>query len=715
MPQLRSHPRRAHPLFAVHGVRVMYGVCAVPALLAVALVSDEGHRAEVVPLHPDGAVETLPAERGDDSAQRPVIYADVTGPGERRPVIPVQLQAANLRGTVAAFAGLQWHRSRYHGLRLPFYLLAAAVFAVIGLVRLAAVQVHWWWVLEQHELRSEAAAIGDAKEWRSLHKIAKDTRKIRGFILLGEVIVLVVAALVLRQYAPVWAWSAVLVVTLPWLAHYGRPDGRRLIAPAVVPPRYEPLTQSLVTDALGSLGNANINKAIKDGPGIAFLSDPYKDGPGWGVQFDLPRGVTAAYIIAKRPEFASGLRRPLSATWPEGVPEEHEGRVSLWIGFHDITKMKQPKWPLAKAGTADIFAGLPFGTDPRQRPVTVPMFEVNWLVGASPGQGKTAAVRVLCCGTALDPLTDLWLHELAGNGDLEPLAQVCHRYVSGLDDEAVGYAAESARLLRAEVERRSKVFGKLPKDVKPQGKITRELAARGFRPVVATFDEVQNLFMHPEHGAQAADDLAYVIRLGRALGIIVVLATQRPDKESLPTAIRGIVTARFCLKVPDYDSNDMILGTGAYKAGYNAAIFRAKTDAGLGWLKGDGDPQIVRTYYLDLPATEKIAARARLLRERAGVLSGYALGLEDGQAPARDVLADLLEVFGADAGMQWGVAADRLAERFPDRWADATAEALSAQCRSLGPKSVKSVDVRNKEDGTVLKGCRRVAVEAARQ
>jgi len=380
--------------------------------------------------------------------------------------------------------------------------------------------------------------------------------------------------------------------------------------------------------------------------------------------------------------------------------------VSLWVGFHDITKMKQPRWPLAKAGTADVFAGLPFGTDPRLRPVTVPMFEVNWLIGASPGQGKTAAVRGLACGVALDPLADMWIHELAGKGDLEPLARVCDRYVSGLDDDSIAYAAESARKLRAELEQRSRLFMKLPKDVKPEGKITRELAARGFRPKVTIFDEVQNLFMHPEHGEQAADDLAYVIRLGRALGIIVVLATQRPDKDSLPTAIRGIVTARFCLKVPDYDSNDMILGTGAYKAGYNAAIFRAKTDAGLGWLKADGDPQVVRTYYLDLPATEKIAARARLLRERAGALSGYALGLDDDMTAPRDVLADLLMVFGEDAGMHWGVAADRLAGRFPDRWADATAEALSAQCRSLG---VRSVDVRM--DGAVLKGCRRVAVE----
>ena len=128
----------------------------------------------------------------------------------------------------------------------------------------------------------------------------------------------------------------------------------------------------------------------------------------------------------------------------------------------------------------------------------------------------------------------------------------------------------------------------------------------------------------------------------------------------------------------------------------------------LGWLKADGDPQIVRTYYLDLPAAEKIAARARLLRERAGVLSGYALGLEDDDRVARDVLADLLQVFGENPGLHWGVAADRLAGRWPDRWADLTAEALSAQCRSLG---VKSVDVSM--GGQVVKGCRKVAVEQA--
>jgi hypothetical protein len=74
----------------------------------------------------------------------------------------------------------------------------------------------------------------------------------------------------------------------------------------------------------------------------------------------------------------------------------------------------------------------------------------------------------------------------------------------------------------------------------------------------------------------------------------------------------------------------------------------------------------------------------------------------------RDVLADLLAVFGEAPGMHWGTLAGRLAKRFPDRWTGATKDVISAQCRALG---IRSVDVR--ADGQVLKGCRRITVEKA--
>jgi len=87
------------------------------------------------------------------------------------------------------------------------------------------------------------------------------------------------------------------------------------------------------------------------------------------------------------------------------------------------------------------------------------------------------------------------------------------------------------------------------------------------------------------------------------------------------------------------------------------------------------------------------------------------LSVVDAPAPpacGRDVLADVLAVFADAPGLHWGVLAKRLAQRWPDRWADVTAESLSAQCRALG---VPSVDV--KAGGVTLKGCRKVALDRA--
>lgn len=657
---------------------------------------------------PAGPPDSPPDPAAEVAAQP--VYDLTRVPGDRQPILPGWLASReNFRGAVRLHAGQTWHRSRYHGLRLIPYLLRLAGCILIGVARIIGVQLRWWWVTEQSLLRSLAAASGDSREWRSLHREVREVRTFRGLVLATEAVGAAALAVWLWLAVPRWGQytaAAAATVILAWL---GSPEDRPIISAAIISPKYEQPSPEMISKALGSLGISKIDQHLKAGRGIDFISPVMQAGPGWACQLDLPHGVTAEHIIAKRSELASGLRRPLSATWPEAVPAEHEGRLALWVGFHDISKTKPPKYPLVKTGATDIFGRVPYGVDPRGRMVDVPLFECNWLIGAAPGQGKTNAVRGLAAAAVLDPLVALWIHELAGKGDLEPFAQVCHRYTSGLDDEAIAYAAESARLLRVELERRSLKFKQLPREAKPDGSLTRELATAlaDLRPIVAVFDEAQNLFLHPIHGAQAANDLAHVIRLGRAYGIIVVLATQRPDKDCLPTAIRGIVTCRFCLKVNDYDSNDMVLGTGSYKAGYDASRFRARTDAGLGWLKADGPPQIVRTYYLDLPASARIAARARAIRERAGLLTGYALGEDFFDATPRDVLADLLAVFGEDNGMHWAVAADRLAERFPDRWHDATAEGISAAARAVG---VPSVDTRM-TGASPAKGCRRVAVE----
>jgi S-DNA-T family DNA segregation ATPase FtsK/SpoIIIE len=383
--------------------------------------------------------------------------------------------------------------------------------------------------------------------------------------------------------------TAVAVVLVIW---YGRPaEGKRIIQPAIVPAQYVAPTPDVILFALGNLGIPLLTKAVKEGTISPFIVG--RDGPGWGARITLPHGVTATDVMTKREALSSALRRPLSAVWP-AKGDEHEGDLDLWIGFQDLGKATPPPWPLLKAGQANVFDSIPFGATPRAKSVSVPMFEINWLIGAAPGQGKTAAVRVLASGVALDPLCDLWVHELANKGDLEPFARISHRYVSGNDPETMEYAAESVQLLKAEYARRSAAFKQVPKEQRPEGKLTRELARhKKFRPLVVIFDEVQNLFTDETYGKQAAADLGYVIRLGRALGIIIILSTQRPDANMIPTAVTGNILGRFCLMVPGQPENDMVLGTSSYRRGYDATTFRIGLDRGLGWLKG-GDEGVPR-------------------------------------------------------------------------------------------------------------------------
>ena len=662
-------------------------------------------------------IDVMPAA-GDDDPDRDIdlgqvqpthdaIQIDLDQP-RRRHIIPEHLRRRQLKSTLQGIADLGWHNTRFHAIRSPSYVLASLWWSLVAIYQLGNHQRRWWWHTESTHLRHLAAATGDSREWLKIHKENKETRLVRGVVLLLELLGLAVALVAMLAYAPWFAWLALALVLVPMLARYGRPEDKPIVSRAILPAEVQPPNFEIITRALGSLGIGAIDRLIKEGISLDWVSDVHRDGDGWGVDLNLPHGVTPKQIIAKRANLASGLRRPLTATWPEGVPAEHEGRLFLWIGRRDISRTKPPVYPLIRAGQCDLFDPVPFAVSPRGVAVPAPMFEVNWLIGASPGQGKTSAVRVLACNAALDPLAEIWIHELAGKGDLEPLAQVCHRYCSGLDDDSIRYTAESVTMLRRELERRSAKFKKLPREAKPDGKLTRELASQKalrLRMLVCIIDELQNLLMHPQYGKQAAEDLAHIIRLGRAYGIIFVLSTQRPASECVPTSITGIVTVRFCLKVPDYSANDLVLGTGSYKNGYDATAFRAKTDAGLGWLKGEGDPAAVRTYYLDLPTTAKVAARARQIRQGAGVLSGYALGEGDDSNP-RDVLADVLQVFGTDPGLHWEVLADRLSDRIPDRWAGATPGSVSDQCRGLG---VPSVVV--KMAGVGARGCRRADVD----
>lgn len=102
---------------------------------------------------------------------------------------------------------------------------------------------------------------------------------------------------------------------------------------------------------------------------------------------------------------------------------------------------------------------------------------------------------------------------------------------------------DTLRDLRGEVRRRADTIKNVPKDLCPDGKVTRHLANNptlGLHPLVVVIDECQNLFANPVYGKEAGELATDIIKLGRALGIVLILATQRPTRTpcrpaSLPT------------------------------------------------------------------------------------------------------------------------------------------------------------------------------------
>jgi hypothetical protein len=153
----------------------------------------------------------------------------------------------------------------------------------------------------------------------------------------------------------------------------------------------------------------------------------------------------------------------------------------------------------------------------------------------------------------------------------------------------------------------------------------------------------------------------------------------------------------------------MILGTSSHSSGFSAIAFRQGTDAGLGWLRGTADPQAVKTFKVDLPGSQKICARARAVREAAGVLSGYALGIEG--EPEHDFLDDVAAIYlPGEKHLYRDTIASRLAARWPGTYSAITPDAVGSQLRDLG---VVTGPGREK-GGDVLAGANRAAVELVR-
>ncbi|MFE0435216.1 cell division protein FtsK [Streptomyces nigra] len=665
----------------------------------------------------DSGADRSGAESADPTA--PVMVDQptprATGPGylgrlagaHRRAVVPEWLRSlAELRTAAAWVARHYAHAAGYHALRAPVYAARLALQAPTGAARFVGGTMRWVADREGEPVRLAAVRREDAAEYLKLSRQRDGRVRLRTLVAVLAMFVGLGAALAMYVLAPDWLQAVSVSAVVMALGFAGQQADAPVIHRAVELPKAVKLTSDIVLRALGALGIPAINQAQAKGrDGFEFTAPITRDGPGWRAEGNLPYGVTVTDVIERRDRLASGLRRPLGCVWPEAVPDEHTGHLVLWVGDQDMSRANQPKWPLLKSGSVDLFKPVAYGTDQRGRWVEATLMYIAGVIGAIPRMGKTFLLRLLLLIAALDPRAELHTYDMKGTGDLDPVGDaVSHRHAAGDDDESIEYCLNDFRALREELRRRTKVIRSLPRDVCPESKVTSALADKrslGLHPIVIGVDECQVLFEHPEHAKEFEEIATDLVKRGPATGIVLLLATQRPDAKALPTGISANASARWCLKVMGQLENDMVLGTSAYKRGVRATMF-AWGDKGIHYFVGEGsDARIVRSVYVDGRGAEAIGARARRLREEAGTLSGHALG----EAPepvtsAYDLLRDILAVVPADEPKVWSeTVVARLAELRDEVYDGWDPEGLAA---ALKPHGVSTIQVGRRVKGKVV-------------
>ncbi|XVV01923.1 cell division protein FtsK [Actinosynnema sp. CA-248983] len=518
----------------------------------------------------------------------------------------------------------------------PFRFLGAVV---RGLV----VGLRWWrsWVRVADYREAAEASDKLADKFENIRVLTLFRWKVTGATV-GTVAVAVAVLDLVYGHVVLWTGGGVVAVALAVLGR--RKDGSPGRKPVLAGPRTLTWTMDpqILVDAFRDA------KLIGKDETLRLVDRAHREGEGWAVTVDLPATRKATDVVKNREALASALAVDEVQLIVERVRGNggHAGRVALWVADNDPYATAPLRTPLLGVERWDAWRPVPFGMDARQRRVDLPMVWTSLLVGAIPRQGKTFAARLAAAGLILDPYTRLYVADFKSGKDWYAAALVAHRFMSGDEPEHVLILVDWLVELVGEVQRRYRRMQDLDDIVCPESKVTPAMSRDPSldMPITPIFiDEVQvpledrtPLEVQGKKitaGEYVGDLLTWLARKGPAAGIVLVLATQRPDSKTIPSGLRAVVGSRFALRVMDWRDSNIVLGEQMNTRGYDSSRL-LPSHKGVGILRPDGESQAggdvlamtVRTYYMPNEDWRAICAQGRALREAEGTLTGHAAG-----------------------------------------------------------------------------------------
>lgn len=254
-----------------------------------------------------------------------------------------------------------------------------------------------------------------------------------------------------------------------------------------------------------------------------------------------------------------------------------------------------------------IRAPVHLGIDEAGHPVTVKLIEKNKLMGGEPGGGKSNAINLIVAHGALS--LDCRLILIDGKQVEFGLWRHCADEFVGPDPAA---ALDCLKRLQTELNRR---YAQLLDA--GERKVRR---GTGTPAILVAIDEVAYFSATVGDTKQQKEFsilLRDIVARGRAAGVIVVAATQRPSSDIIPTSLRDLFAYRWAFRCTTKAASDTILGQGWATAGYSATDIDLEA-RGVGWLLAEGSmPKRIKAAHLSDGEIKALAAHAAHLRAEA--------------------------------------------------------------------------------------------------
>jgi hypothetical protein len=320
----------------------------------------------------------------------------------------------------------------------------------------------------------------------------------------------------------------------------------------------------------------------------------------------LARGQTITDVIARIPALESALGTFRGAVRVYPTTDDLANRCELRVLEIDPHADAIP-WP--GPSVSSITEPIELGPFEDAAPCRVLFLRRHALFGGGAGSGKSGGLNVLmgnlsaCCDVVI------WAIDLKRGIELGPWAPCI--------DRLAVTPAQARALLRDAVA----ILEARAAELATQGRRTWEPSLE--RPaLVIIIDEYAEL---AEDAAEAMADADSVARLGRAVAVSMIAATQRPTQKAMGQgAVRSQMDIRISFRVRERMDVDLIMGQGMLAAGWHAHTL----DAPGKFLVSAAEhrtPRRARAYLLTDRAVSDTASRHAELRPELDEVSRRAL------------------------------------------------------------------------------------------